>query len=224
MAGEITRSFTFALERWIQKGLVHQLLVMSMLVAMVAVTGGIAAWLTSSQFTGAPEAIWWAFLRLTDPGYLGDDEGLALRLISTIVTVLGYVIFMGSLIAIMTQWVARRVRVLESGLTPITMKDHIVILGWTNRTPEIVAKLLGAQGRLQRFLEGRNVSKLRVVVLSEEVNAERRIEMRDHLGALWSDNQVFLRSGSSLQPEHLARLDLCRAAVVLIPGSDFELG
>lgn len=214
----------FALERWIQKGLAYQLLLMTALIALVAALGGLAAWATTSKFESAPEAMWWAFLRLTDPGYLGDDEGMGLRLISTIVTVLGYVLFMGSLIAIMTQWLALTMRKLESGLTPITMKDHVVILGWTNRTPEIAHKLLGAQGRLQRFLAGHNTKKLRLVILADEVDAERRLEMRDHLGPLWSDNQIFLRSGSSLQPEHLERLDLCRAAVVLIPGSDFELG
>jgi len=131
---------------------------------------------------------------------------------------------MGSLIAIMTQWLARVMRRLELGLTPISMRDHVVILGWTNRTPELVAKLLGAKGRLERFLEERGLRKLHVVVLSDEVGTERRVEMRGYLGALWNDSQIFLRSGSSLRPEHLERLDLGRAAVVLVPGSDYELG
>jgi hypothetical protein len=76
-----------------------------------------------------------------------------LRAISTAVTVLGYVLFMGSLIAILSQGLAVAIRRMESGVTPISMQGHVVILGWTNRTPEIVAKLLTAQGRLQRFLE-----------------------------------------------------------------------
>jgi ion channel POLLUX/CASTOR len=224
MIDGIIKALRFALERWIQRGVAHQLVVMTALVALVAVLGGLAAWVASPGFASAPEACWWAFLRLTDPGYLGDDEGLALRVISTIITILGYVIFMGSLIAIMTQWLARTMRKLELGFTPITMHDHIVVLGWTNRTPEIVAKLLGAKGRLDRFLEEHGAGKLRVVVLSEEVDTERRIEMRDHLGALWNNRQIFLRSGSSLRPEHLERLDLCRAAVVIVPGAEFELG
>ena len=48
-------------------------LVASAIVLVVAVAAG----LLLSLVEGAMEpddAIWWAFLRLTDPGYLGDDE------------------------------------------------------------------------------------------------------------------------------------------------------
>ena len=215
----------FILERWVQRGVLNQLLLMTSLIVLVAVVGGIAAWAMTPAFEIPTTAIWWSFLRLTDPGYLGDDEGTVLRVISTIVTVLGYVLFMGSLIAIMTQWLARTIRNLESGITPIVMENHFVILGWTNRTPEIIQKLMTAGGRLERFLDQRSGSKkLRVVVLAEEVNAERRLELRESLGEDWNESQIFLRSGSSLHHEHLERLDLQRAAVVIIPGADFELG
>ena len=224
MAGGITRTARFLLERWIQKGVLHQLVLMAALVALVAVLGGLVAWAATPAFDGAPGAVWWAFLRLTDPGYLGDDEGVVLRVVSTAVTVLGYVLFMGSLIAILTQGLARMLRDLESGLTPITMRDHVVVLGWTNRTPEIVLELLSARGRLERFLARHEARTLRVVVLSEEVDAARRLELREYLGARWSDTQVFMRSGSTLQPDHLRRLDLRRASAVIVPGSDFELG
>ncbi len=214
----------FFLERWIQKGILYQLLLMASLVVLVATGGGLVAWLATSTFAAPGEAIWWAFLRLTDPGYLGDDEGVILRVVSTVVTILGYVIFMGSLIAIMTQWLSGTLRKLESGLTPISMKEHVVILGWTNRTPEIVLRLLDARGRLERFLTRRQARKLRVVILAEKVDSELRRDLRDYLGAQWNESQVFLRSGSSLQPDDLARLDLKRASAVLVPGADFATG
>ena len=215
----------FLLERWVQRGVLFQLLLMAGLIVAVSALGGAAAWALTPGFETLPSAVWWSFLRLTDPGYLGDDEGAILRTVSTIVTVLGYVLFMGSLIAILTQALARTIRNLESGLTPITMQDHFVILGWTNRTPEIVNKLLTAGGRLERFFDRRaGRKKLRIVVLADVVDAERRLTLRESIGSNWSESQVFLRSGSSLQQEHLARLDLQKAAVVMIPGADFELG
>jgi len=214
----------FLLERWIQKGLWNQMLLMIALVGLVAVLGGLAAWTVTDAFAHPLDAVWWSFLRLTDPGYLGDDEGVALRAVSTVVTVLGYVLFMGSLIAIMTQWLAATLRQLESGRSPIRMKDHIVVLGWTNRTPEIVARLLGAKGRLERFLAEHSASRLRIVVLSDRVDAERRHELREYLGDLWDEDQVFLRSGSSLEPESLERLDPGRCSAIVVPGADFELG
>ena len=77
---------------------------------------------------------------------------------------------------------AKTIRKLESGLTPIAMRHHVVVLGWTNRTPEIVKKLLEARGRLTRFLARRDAGKLRVVVLAGEVGPEIRYELREHLG------------------------------------------
>ena len=225
MQGRSTSPFRFLLEQWIQKGVLSQLLIMASLVVLVAILGGAVAWGATTNFETPQQAMWWAFLRLTDPGYLGDDEGVRLRTISTTITVLGYVIFMGSLIAIMTQWLSRTIRQLESGVTPIAMRDHIVILGWTNRTPEVVLRLLDARGSLQRFLSDSTTKhSLRVVVLSEDSGAERRLELEEHLGEHWNEGKVFLRSGSSLHVEHLERLDLLRASVVLVPGADFELG
>ncbi|QDV05097.1 hypothetical protein Poly30_05920 [Planctomycetes bacterium Poly30] len=224
MSSTLRSPVRFLLERWIQRGVLHQLALMAALIASTAVVGGIAAWLFTPQFTSPGTAIWWSFLRLTDPGYLGDDEGTALRVISTIVTILGYVLFMGSMIAVMTQWLFGTMRRLESGLTPISMREHVVVLGWTNRTPEIVLQLMTAQGRLKRFLERSEARKLRIVVQAEEVDAEVRGRLRDHLGKHWNEGQVFLRSGSALNAEHLKRLDLDRASVVLIPGADFAMG
>jgi hypothetical protein len=214
----------FILERWIQRGAWHQLLVMVAAVVLVAVTGGLLAWGLTEGFEDPGVAIWWAFLRLTDPGYLGDDEGTLLRGISTTITVLGYVLFMGSLIAILTQSLARTMRTLESGLTPIYISGHLLILGWTNRTPTIVRELVISEGRVRRFLSGRKTRRLRIVILTEEVDAKIRQELRDVLGSSLKRSQIIFRSGSSMRIEHLRRVDFTNAAAILLPGADFELG
>ncbi|MCP3882774.1 MAG: hypothetical protein GY701_30920, partial [Sulfitobacter sp.] len=51
--------------------------------------------------------------------YLGDDEGVAKATVSTVVTVLGYILFMGALIAILVQWLSDTMDRLELGLTPV---------------------------------------------------------------------------------------------------------
>ncbi len=214
----------FILERWIQRGASYQLLVMVALIVFVAVAGGLLAWSLSDAFAGPGEAIWWAFLRLTDPGYLGDDEGALLRTISTVVTVLGYVLFMGSLIAILTQWLNQTMRKLESGLTPISADGHVLILGWTNRTATIVRELVLSEGRVRRFLMHRGARRLRVVILAEEVDVELRQELRDLLGPAMKPRQIIFRSGSSMRIEHLRRVDFANASAIILPGADFALG
>ena len=164
--------------------------------------------LLDPEFSEAEDGVWWAFLRLTDPGYLGDDEGLARRTISTVVTVLGYVLFLGLLIAILTQWLNQLIARLESGVTPVSLSDHVIVLGWSQRTPTIVQELLRTRKRVERFLARQGARELRIVILAERVDATLIADLRERLGALWNDRQVLLRSGSPLRLEHLERVAL----------------
>ncbi len=211
----------FRLERWLQRGPQYQLLLVAAMILLIAVSGGLLALLLTDGFDGPAHAVWWSFLRLTDPGYLGDDEGLILRTISTAVTVLGYVLFMGSLIAIMTQWWRDRMEHLESGLTPIALNGHIVVLGWTNRTSDIVQELVYSQERVKRFLHRRGARSLRIVILAGHVTTHLVQELRDDLGDEWDEKEIILRQGSSLQIDHLRRVDFSHASVIVHPGGDY---
>src|SRR5690606_22221462 len=146
-------------------------------------------------------------LRLSDPGYLGDDQGVAKRLVSTAVTVLGYVVFLGALVAILTQWLNETLRNLESGYTPVAVDDHVLIVGMTSRTATILAEMRHATGRVRRFLDLHDAKTLRLVLLAPEVNPGLRFDLRDKLGSLWSDRGIILRSGNPLRMEHLRRVD-----------------
>ena len=214
----------FRVERLLLLGVHFHLLFIASLVGLVAVGGGLLVQATDAPFDDRETAIWWAFLRLTDPGYLGDDEGLARRVISTVVTVLGYVLFMGSLIAIMTQWLNQTIRNFERGLTPIVRRNHILILGWTNRTSEIVSELMRAEERVRRFLQLLGARGLHVVILSEDVSLERTMELRRALGPLWNAKKITFRSGIPLRIEHLERVDFQNASAIILPGADFAYG
>ena len=157
----------FSLERLVLRGLGYRLLLAAAIVATVALTAGALVAIFDADSSNLGESVWWAFLRLTDPGYLGDDEGLARRTISTVVTVLGYLLFLGLLIAILTQWLNQLIEKLESGVTPVALSDHIIILGWSQRTPTIVRELLRTRERVERFLARRGARQLQIVVLGE---------------------------------------------------------
>lgn len=221
----LNQHFRFALERLIQRGALAQLLLMMAAIVMVAIAGGLAAFFLTDNFGSIPESVWWAFLRLTDPGYLGDDTGTALRIISTAVTVLGYVLFMGSLIAIMTQWLNQEIRRLDTGLTPIAVTNHILILGWTSRTPSIIRELVLSEERVKRFLVRRRArGRLRIVVLDEDSGSHHRHEVRQLLGRDARRVPIFLRTGSSLRLDHLERVSYASASAIIIPGANYDLG
>jgi hypothetical protein len=212
----------FQLERWILRGLHYRLAIAAILIGGVSLLAGALAFLLAPAEASLADAIWWAFLRLTDPGYLGDDEGTLRRTISTIVTVLGYVLFLGLLIAIMTQWLNEWVNRLERGVTPAPVTNHVLVLGWTHRTPGIVKTLLSTEGRLDRFLARHSRRELDIVIMAADVTESIRQELRDKLGPLWNDRRVLLRAGSPQRIEHLERVAFDRAAVMILPGADFS--
>ncbi len=211
----------FTLERLVLRGLHYRLLVAVGIVILVAVLGGVVVVALDPDVSSWWEGIWWAFLRLTDPGYLGDDEGAVRRTVSTIVTVLGYLLFLGLLIAILTQWLDNTIEELESGVTPVILEDHVLILGWTHRTPTIATGLLGSRHRLTRFLERQGARRLRIVILAEHVDGDLLRELRERLGVAWDDRQVLLRAGSPLRVDDLERIAFLDAAALILPGAGF---
>lgn len=216
----------FILEAILLSGTLGRLFVAALMIAGVAFLAGLMGyWValgTEQAFANPFEAIWWAFLRLSDPGYLGDDAGALLRIVSTLVTVAGYVLFMGVLVAILTQGLNERIRKLEMGLTPISAHKHIIHLGWNNRTPWIIQKFLVSEGRVNRFLRRVGARRLKLVVLVDEVQPAHSNELRTIIGRDWDPDRVILRSGSPLRLDHLMRVDYLRAGVILLPSLDWR--
>lgn len=216
----IYNQFKFLVERLLLKGAHFQLLLIAILIVLVSVIAGALVFFFSEIFKNFFDAAWWAFLRLSDPGYLGDDQGFLHRTVSTIVTILGYVLFMGALIAIMTQWLNATMKRLESGMTPVRLKGHVLILGYTNRTKTVVREIAASQGRLKRFLRRIGAKRLRITILAEEVGSRLVAELRDEMGEYWDPSQIVLRSGNPLRIEHLQRVDFMNAGSIIIPGTD----
>jgi len=203
------------------KGAHYQLLFVAALIGVISIVGGLLVWPANEPRESLAESIWWAFLRLSDPGYLGDDEGLWRRFISTVITVLGYVVFLGSMVAIITTWMNRKIRNLEQGLTPVAAKNHVLILGWTNRTIHIAAELFLSVYRLKGFLKRHGARNLKLIILSEDVTPDRLQELKDHQSIGSRASEIVLRSGESIDREHLRRVDCLNASAIIIPNQSY---
>lgn len=210
----------FRLERLLLRGTLVRLMLIGALIVFVSVCAGLLVQAVDHGFESPFEAIWWAFLRLTDPGYLGDDQGVTRRMVSTVVTLLGYVVFLGALVAILTQWLNKTINDLESGFTPIAVNGHVLVLGWTSRHRTILRELLIAEGRVERFLERNDAERLVIVVMVPRLTAALRFEVQQHLGKLYSDAKVIFRSGNPLRIDHLRRVDFLNAAAIILPSDD----
>ncbi|MGB5831743.1 MAG: hypothetical protein WBG92_07105 [Thiohalocapsa sp.] len=223
MFARLKNSLLFRLEQTMVRGPAARfalMLILVVLVVLVATVAGLLARALAPGFDSAADAIWWAFLRLTDPGYLGDDQGVAKATVSTAITLLGYVLFTGALIAILVQWLGETMDRLEQGLTPVTLDAHFVLLGWTNRTLTILHEILVSQGRVERFLRRRGARRLRVALLAERADSSLGQHIKLELGADWNDRQIILRSGTPLRLDDLARVDFAHAGAILIPAAD----
>ncbi|MCE7056167.1 hypothetical protein LZF95_15900 [Algoriphagus sp. AGSA1] len=214
-------SFNFFLERQFVKGAHVQLMFVAALIGLISLLGGILV-LPSGDPTGTiSEAVWWAFLRLSDPGYLGDDEGNWRRLVSTILTVLGYVVFLGSMVAIITTWMNSKIRNLEQGLTPVTTKNHILILGWNAKTIHTAGEIFQSVGRLRRFLKFYGARRLNLIILAEDVSPRHVQELRDNPLIGNGADEIVLRTGIPIDREHLKRVNSLNAAAIIIPSSSY---
>ena len=210
----------YVVERLLLSGTLSRLAVAAVLIALVAGITGMLGFLVAlgseQSFSNPFEAIWWAFLRLSDPGYLGDDEGFGLRLVSTIVTIAGYVLFLGVLVAILTQGLNEWISRLEQGLSPISAKNHVIFLGWSDRMPGIIRNMVASEQSLLHFLRRVGARRLKLVLLVEEVMPMHTRELRNHLGSDWKAQQVILRSGTPLRLDHLKRVDYLRASAIVL--------
>ncbi|MDO3721029.1 ion channel DMI1 [Marinobacter sp. chi1] len=209
----------FVIERQLVKGAGFQLMVVALFIALISLVGGLLVLPVGGAFDSVGSAIWWAFLRLTDPGYLGDDVGNWQRVVSTLLTISGYVVFMGTLVAILTRWLIAKMADLERGLTPVTLKNHLVVLGMSRQSLPLVSELLASSGRMKRFLEKHETQRLNLVVLSEEASADQLIELRNQPGIGRRVRRVILRSGTAIQPEALNRVACLDASVVILPSA-----
>ena len=218
--GSVASHMRFRLERLLIRGPLHQLVLIVIVIIGLSVVCGGLYYLSAEPKVPLHEAVWWAFLRLTDPGYLGDDEGAFKRIISTFLTVAGYVVFLGALIAIMTQSLYQSLRRLESGLTPITAIGHIVILGYVEATPSIVRNLFAAGSRLSRFLRRADVSAPMVAILHPDVSYGLADDLKAHLKESADLNKTIFRSGSLLRDDDLDRINVDHASVVIVPADD----
>lgn len=213
------------LHYWIENSLlrgVHvHLFAVLILIVSIALVGGAAAYLVTEQFAWYGEAVWWAFLRLTDPGYLGDDEGLALRTVSTLLTIAGYVVFLGALVAILTSWMNRYFDLLRQGRSPVYERGHFVVLGWSGKVPTVVREFAMSDERVRRLIGRR---KPAVVILMPRMEGDESFKALDSLKEVRNGVRLLFRTGNMLSLEDLQRVRVHEAAAVVIGAAERSEG
>ena len=192
---------------------IYQLMLVAGVILLLSLGGGIFVHFTNpGAYANTLEAIWWAFLRLTDPGYLGDDRGFFPRLISTFLTLAGYVVFLGALVALMTNWLDRSLKFLASGRSPIFEQGHVLIIGWNERIHALIEEVVHTNERFKRHEKNSSI-----VILCDPYQPEMHRELMQKLDpGVREKCQVLIRSGNPLEAESLERVDFANARAIIL--------
>lgn len=158
------------------------------------------------------EALWWAFLRITDPGNLSYDTASPVRVVGSAVAILGWVVF-GLLISIISTAIQARLSELQKGRSRIHYKNHTVVLGWNQTIFSVLDELVFFQA------EGDPP----VVVMAEKSTEEMYSQINSYCKKE-TVKKVFCRTGN---PESVADQKIVNihwACKVIVLSSYLEKG
>lgn len=160
------------LKHWryrLEKGRPHLLLLIGLLLTIVgiSVVGGLIVYLTGSG-KGIAGSMWWTFLHVSDPGYLGDAEDAVSGFLGTLFTILGMITFMAGLVGILTSLITSGLKHLHEGGAPVAFENHVVIVGWNSRVFTLISDLLQASSHNQ----------IALLASMDKTAAEKQLERR----------------------------------------------
>lgn len=199
----------YLVERWMLRGSPAMLAMLVAILSGIAAAGAFAAKaLPGRHFDSYGEALWWSVLRISDPGYLSDDiPDLGVRALSVTLSVLGMAVTIGGIVAIVSQVLNGLLASLAAATTPVPFSDHIVLFGWTDRTPHLLRELL-------------KIKKVKIVVLLEKVGAHEQHLVSRSLPSRAPSHRIILRRGIPTRARDLERAGCQEARAIIIPATE----
>ena len=163
---------------------------------------------------GVVEGVWQSLTRVVDAGTFVGDTTWPARIIGLLITLAG-IFIAGSLIGLIASAVDGQIEQLRKGRSAVLEKDHVLILGWSERVPAIVAELVIANESEKRAA---------VIVLATEEKDVMEDALRDAIEDPRTTRLV-CRNGDPASPKDLIRANLANSrAVVVVSGSDGDAG
>lgn len=208
MNNRFLRRILYRLELFWVRGPLAQMAFLLALLLLLASLGGLLMLVVHPGHRSWAQASWWAFLHMTDTGYLGEDKDPTERVVAVSLTFAGAVLFVGGVIAILTTWLDRLMAALSSGRGIVAEDGHLLLLGSNAGLTDLIAECASASA--QRWPAGALPA---IVVLSEvplDISLPASIRRRQ---------RVVFRTGNPAEAASLQRCDYARARVILILSS-----
>ncbi|MGC4955131.1 CASTOR/POLLUX-related putative ion channel [Actinomadura citrea] len=182
------------------------------LVLVVATAAVVIAPADSRSNGHWPGMVWRSLLRTLDPGTMGGDTGTAPFLGLMLVSTIGGIFIVSSLIGVLTTGLESKITELRKGRSRIVEHDHTVLLGWSEQVFTVVAELVEANQSRRRSC---------VAILADR----DKVEMEDAIRARVGDpghTRIVCRTGDPLKVAdvELVSPGTARAIMVVTPEAE----
>ncbi|WP_433478595.1 CASTOR/POLLUX-related putative ion channel [Spirillospora sp. CA-142024] len=159
-----------------------------------------------------PGMVWRSLLRTLDPGTMGGDTGSAPFLALMLVSTIGGIFIVSSLIGVLTTGLEAKITELRKGRSRIVEHGHTVLLGWSEQVFTVVAELVEANQSERRSC---------VAILADRDKVEMEDAIRARVGDL-GRTRIVCRTGDPLKVAdvELVSPGTARAIMVVTPEAE----
>ncbi|XP_004305413.1 PREDICTED: ion channel DMI1-like [Fragaria vesca subsp. vesca] len=169
--------------------------------------GGLALYAVNKN--SFAEALWLSWTFVADSGNHADTEGIGPRIVSVSISSGGMLIF-AMMLGLVSDAISEKVDSLRKGKSEVIERNHILILGWSDKLGSLLKQLA---------IANKSVGGGVVVVLAERDKEEMEIDIAklefDFMGT-----SVICRSGSPLIFADLKKVSVSKARAIIVLASD----
>ncbi|XP_024020332.1 ion channel DMI1 [Morus notabilis] len=165
--------------------------------------GGLALYAVNTN--SFAEALWLSWTFVADSGNHADTEGIGPRIVSVSISSGGMLIF-AMMLGLVSDAISEKVDSLRKGKSEVIERNHILILGWSDKLGSLLKQLA---------IANKSVGGGVVVVLAERDKEEMEMDIAklefDFMGT-----SVICRSGSPLILADLKKVSVSKARAIIV--------
>ncbi|XP_062083851.1 ion channel DMI1 [Humulus lupulus] len=169
--------------------------------------GGLALYAVNNN--SFAEALWLSWTFVADSGNHADTEGIGPRIVSVSISSGGMLIF-AMMLGLVSDAISEKVDSLRKGKSEVIEKNHILILGWSDKLGSLLKQLA---------IANKSIGGGVVVVLAERDKEEMEMDI-SKLEFDFMGTSVICRSGSPLILADLKKVSVSKARAIIVLASN----
>ncbi|XP_027193203.1 probable ion channel SYM8 isoform X2 [Cicer arietinum] len=169
--------------------------------------GGLALYAVTG--VSLAEALWHSWTYVADSGNHAETEGTGQRIVSVSISSGGMLIF-AMMLGLVSDAISEKVDSLRKGKSEVIERNHILILGWSDKLGSLLKQLA---------IANKSVGGGVIVVLAEKEKEEMEMDI-SKLEFDFMGTSVICRSGSPLILADLKKVSVSKARAIIVLASD----